>query len=365
MRKKILIISNVTTGLVNFRKELLEALREQYDVIVTAADGSGRGFLEKNNCHFVNTDISRHGTNPIRELGLYRHYLRLLKTIRPDVVLTYTIKPNVYGGAACARRGVPYISNITGLGDAIENPGLLSLISTSLYKFGLRKAVLVFFQNKTNCDFFLRKRLYRGKYEVLPGSGVNLERHCFEPYPEEKPGEPLILSVVGRIVKDKGIEEILKASESFSGNNIIIQLIGSCEEDYLNQIREAEKRGVIRYIGQQNNIHEWMKNSHAILHASYHEGMSNVLLEAAACGRPVIATNVPGCADTFDEGVSGIGFEAKNADALVAAVERFWALPHEKKVAMGAAGRRKMEMFFDRKIVVNKYMEAIERALDA
>ena len=197
----------------------------------------------------------------------------------------------------------------------------------------------------------------------MPGSGVNLEKHCFEPYPEEIEGEPLILSVVGRIVKDKGIDEILQAAQRLKGKNILIQLIGNCEEDYIDRIKKAEQNGVIRFVGRQQNVHEWMKNSHAILHASYHEGMSNVLLEAAACGRPVIATNVSGCADTFDEGISGIGFEARNTDALVAAVERFLTLSHEQKEAMGLAGRRKMEASFDRNIVIEKYLRAIKAVL--
>ena len=356
-------MSNVTTGLIRFRGELLENLNSSYDVTVIAAGNGEEDFFSRIGCTFINTAFDTHGTNPINELKLYKRYVQLIRQINPDIVLTYTIKPNIYGGLACKRLKIPYIVNITGLGDAVENKGLLSFITCALYKAGLEKASMVFFQNRSNSEFFIRKRLFNGSYDVLPGSGVNLKKHEYEPYPDEKPGEPLVLSVVGRITRDKGIKEVLGAAEMLKGKNLIIQLVGSCDGDYSEQIMEAEQNGVIRFVGRQQNVHEWMKNSHAILHASYHEGMSNVLLEAAACGRPVIATNVSGCADTFDEGISGIGFEARNTDALVAAVERFLTLSHEQKEAMGLAGRRKMEASFDRNIVIEKYLRAIKAVL--
>ena len=358
MQQKILMISNVTANLVNFRKEIIERLLQRYEVIVLATENIGRDTLERMGCRFISIDVDRHGTNPLTEILLIKRYKEIIKSIKPIVTLTYTVKPNVYGGIACANQGVPYIANITGLGDAIESPGILSLITRLMYKYGLRKAEKVFFQNSENCSYFVRHKIYQGRYDILPGSGVNLKKHKYEQYPEDT--NPLVISVIGRITEDKGISEIIEASRHFKSNELLIQLIGACEGDYIELLKNAELTGNIKYVGRQENIHEWIKNSHAILHASYHEGMSNVLLEAAACGRPVIATNVPGCKETFDDGVSGIGFEPRNVDSLVEAVNHFIGLPYKVKEQMGVFGRTKMVRQFDREIVVNKYIDAIE-----
>lgn len=355
--KKVLIISNVTQGLVNFRRELLEKLVNSYSVIIVAEDNGGKEKLDELGCRFINVAIERHGTNPLNEIKVINIYKRILNSERPDVVLTYTIKPNIYGGAACASLHIPYISNITGLGDGLEDNTILSRIIVGLYKYGLRKSSKVFFQNKENYSFFRTHSIYKGRTDLLPGSGVNLSRNPYEEYPTEK--GKITLLVIGRITTDKGIREILAAARLLKEENLEIVLIGNCEEDYLDMIHNAEKDGNIRYVGRQENVHDWLKKCHGVLHASYHEGMSNVLLEAAACGRPVLATNVPGCADTFDEGISGFGFKVKNVDAIVEVVKKFILLPYEKKAQMGANGRKKVEQEFDRQIVVSKYLSTI------
>ena len=355
--KTIVVLSNVSAGLVNFRIELLQSLTKDYRVVVIAQDTGRKDELLKLGCEFINVKIERHGTNPLSELRLVTTYRKCIKKHKPFVVLSYTIKPNIYGGIACRLTKTPYIPNVTGLGDAIENKGLFSSIVRNLYKIGLRHAQIVFFQNQANCDFFMVNSLY----DVLPGSGVNLDKHCYEQYPDNNIMLPIVLSVIGRVTKDKGINEILEAAKRLKDLNLKIQLIGDCEGNYIESIREAERDGIITYLGRQDNVHQWITKSHAVLHASYHEGMANVLLEAASCGRPILATNVPGCAETFDEGVSGFGFEPKNVASLVETVERFIDLPHHKKVQMGLAGRKKMEESFDRNIVIKRYIKAIKK----
>ena len=358
-RKTIIVLSNVSYGLILFRKELLEELAKKYRVIVVASAAGREDEFSAIHCNFINVEIDRHGKNPFADMKLMKAYLKIIYKFKPIAILSYTIKPNIYGGIAGRITKVPVVANVTGLGDAIENKGFLSFLSRTLYRIGISSAYKVFFQNKSNCEFFLSNKLYRGVYEVLPGSGVNLEENCVEEYPtyDEKVG--WVISVIGRITRDKGITEILNGAEKFKHKNVIIQLIGDMEGNYREQIEKAEKEGIIRYVGRQDNVHEWIKNSHAVLHASYHEGMSNVLLEAAATGRPVIATDVPGCRETYDDAVSGIGFSAKSTDALVNAVEKFIALPYEAKVDMGMAGRKKMENQFDRRIVVKRYLDTI------
>lgn len=368
-QETVLVLSNVTTGLVNFRNELLSLLKTQYKVVVIADDTGRSEELLNIGCELDTIELERHGTNPIHDMKLISLYKKKIMKYKPMVVLTYTIKPNVYGGLACSQLNIPYISNITGLGDAIENKGLVSLIAKNLYRIGLRKAKIVYFQNKANLDFFIENRLYKGRFELLPGSGVNLEKNRYEEYPKLNENNPIILSVVGRVTRDKGINEIIEASKVIDKNKIHIYIIGDCEGDYIERLKKESQKGVIEYVGRQNNVHEWMKNSHAILHASYHEGLSNVLLEAAACGRPIIATNIPGCKETFNDGVTGISFTPREVNSLVEAINKFISLSYNEKAKMGLEGRKKIEKEFDRKIVVNKYITTIkaierERELD-
>ena len=365
MRNTVLIISNVSAGLFNFRRELLEQLVKQFKVIVIAEDNGKKDEIEKIGCSFIPVKVDRHGTNPIKEITLIHSYSKYIREIKPFVVLTYTIKPNIYAGIACRNLHVPCIANITGLGDAIENDGIVSSIAKRMYSVGLKEACFVYFQNRSNADFFISKKIFSGRYDILPGSGVNISRNPYEPYPAENKAMPIVLCVVGRITKDKGISEIIEASYQFDPKILQIQLIGNCENDYIEQIRKAEEHGVIHYVGRQENVHEWLKASHAILHASYHEGMSNVLLEAASCGRPIIATNIPGCKEAFDDHLSGIGFEPRSCTEIVNAINRFLAIPYEQRIEMGKIGRKKMETEFDRNIVVNKYLNCIESVLKA
>ena len=316
-------------------------------------------FACQTGCIFEPYAFNRHGTNPLAEMRMIRDYKKIIKRVSPDVVLTYTIKPNIYGGMACASLGVPYVANITGLGTAVENGGILQKITLTLYKIGLRKAQNVFFQNSSNLDFMLKHGIIKGAYDLLPGSGVNLERHYFEEYPKDN--DSLTLLFIGRLMKDKGIEELIEASKVIchKHNNIKFVAIGDCEADYKERLNSIQTNCPIQFLGHQADVHSYIKNSHAVILPSYHEGMANVLLEAAAGGRPVLASDISGCRETFDEGVSGFGFKPRDVDSLCEAIEKFIALPYEKKAEMGRAGRRKMEREFDRKIVVDKYMEII------
>ncbi len=358
---RVLILANYDAGLYKFRRELLEALVKEYEVFFCVPDGEYVGQIEALGCRYVPCELlNRHGTNPFKELRLLRCYQRLLRELKPDMVLTYTIKPNVYGGIACAWAGIPYVVTVTGLHGAVEDPGLMQVITLSLYRAGLRKANRVFFQNKKNLALLNRHHIALRNSALVQGSGVNVEKNCFEPYPKEQ--KKIVFLIIGRVVRIKGTLEILDAAEQISRKypSVLFRFIGEYEElDLQPQIERAVGAGYVDYVGKQSDVHPFIKESHATIHASYREGMSNVLLESAAAGRPVLASNIPGCRETFDEGVSGFGFEPRNVDDLVRAIEQFIALPHEQKAAMGKAGRAKMEREFDRKIVVDAYMKEI------
>lgn len=356
----ILFLINSPFGFYKFRRELAEELVKSHRVVISTPEGRMLDYFEQLGCEIDRCEaLARHGTDPRQELRLYRYYRELLRRVKPDCVCTYTVKPNVYGGIACAKQGVPYLVNVTGLGESLEKSGAMKTVITGLYRRSLKHAKMIFFQNAENRAYLLRDGKLRLPNQLLPGSGINLEQHRLAEYPPLNEDDPLILSVVGRMVPDKGVREILSAAKDLKGEKVEIRLIGSCAEPLLGEIREAEQGGVIRYLGFQNDMETCYRESHAILHASYHEGMSNVLLEAAACGRPVLATDVPGCKETFVDGVSGLAFPPRDPAAIRDAILRFRSLPWEKKREMGLEGRRHVEAHFDRRLILNAYMKEI------
>lgn len=359
---KVLVLANFGMGLYKFRKELLqELIKFNHEVFVSLPHDDYVHKLENLGCKYIEAKVDRRGTNPIADLKLLFSYMKIIKKIQPDIVLTYTIKPNVYGGFACRITKTPYLPNVTGLGTAIENEGLMQKIILSLYKAGLKNAKCVFFQNKPNRQFFINKGIVKLNTKVVPGSGVNLEQHKFETYPDDV--GTIRFLFIGRIMKAKGIDELLEAAIQIkeSNANVEFHIVGFCEEGYADQLKELNDSGVIHYHGQQDDVHKFIKNSHATILPSYHEGISNVLLESASTGRPILASRVTGCKETFDEGISGFGFEAKNVDALVRTIQKFIEVPFGKKKQMGLAGRKKMEEEYDRKIVIDAYLEQISK----
>lgn len=360
---KILILTNYANGLYLFRRELLQAFSEDgHEVCVSLPSDENVDKL-KGLCRIIETPFDRRGVNPVKDMGLFIAYLRLLKREKPDVVLTYTIKPNLYGGLACRIKKVPYLCNVTGLGTAIENGGLLSKILLRFYKISMQAAQRVFFQNMRNRDFMMKKGIALENNALLPGSGVNLIAHPFRDYPAEDK-HVRFLAVI-RIMKDKGIEEYLEAAQvmKMRDKSLKFYLVGEYEEEtrsfYEPQINELCEKKVIKYFGHIDNVEEVMARSHIIVHPSYHEGLSNVLLEAAACGRPVLASDINGCIETFSEGESGFGFAPKSTDALVSAMEKILVLSTEERRQMGIAGRAWVEKNFDRKIVIQTYRKEL------
>lgn len=367
---KILILTNYANGLWLFRKELLMAFMEDgHEVAVSVPPDENVDRLRLLHCsdnryvHIIETPFERRGNNPVKDFRLFMTYQKLLNDHEPDVVLTYTIKPNLYGGLACRLRRIPYLCNITGLGTAIENGGMLSRVLLCFYKISVKKARRVFFQNIKNRDFMNRYGVARNNSKLLPGSGVNLKEHPFCQYPPETDG--IIFLAVIRIMKDKGIEEYLGAAKIMKQKygNMKFWLAGEYENESVGQykpmIQSLEDSGVIKYFGHIDNVGEVMAQSHVIVHPSYHEGLSNVLLEAAACGRPVLAGDISGCIETFSEGESGFAFATKSTDALVAAMEKILARSGEERERMGESGRKWVEQHFDRNIVLQAYREEL------
>ncbi|MBQ8597492.1 MAG: glycosyltransferase family 4 protein, partial [Lachnospiraceae bacterium] len=318
--KKILILANSSGGLYDFRNELVLKLLQEYEVVASLPDEVRTKELEEEGCRVVHTPINRRGVNPVEDLKLLLNYLKLLKKESPDLVLTYTIKPNIYGGFACRLKRIPYITTITGLGTTFQKQGMLLKMITVMYSMGLKKAECVFFQNEENRGIFDKYRIKGKKTRLVKGSGVNLSRHCFEEYPE---GEKTTFLYVGRMMQEKGTLELLRAAKALQAPNVEFQFLGYCDEDLKDKLDQAEGSGHIKQLGFDSNVHQYMKQASALVLPTYHEGMSNVLMEASATGRPVIATNISGCKEIFEEGMTGFGCEPKSSESLIEALKKF------------------------------------------
>ena len=359
MKKRILILANSSAGLYSFRKELILRLQDYGEVYASIPDDGHFEDVEALGCHIIKTNVDRRGINPLKDLKLYSFYRKLMRQVKPDLVITYTIKPNVYGGMVCCGKKIPYAVNITGLGTAFQKKGLLQWFVTRLYRMALKKAKIVFFENDTNRKIFLDKKIVReDKTMLLSGAGVNLEQYGLAPYPTD---EPIRFLFMGRVMQEKGINELFESMKRLNQEGIRCHLdvLGGYEEDYAQTIRHCEEQGWLRYHGYQSDVRPFVEKAHCFVLPSYHEGMANTNLECAAMGRPLITSNIPGCREAVEEGRTGILCEAQNTDSLYAAMKRFAALSMEQRKEMGLAGRRHMEAVFDKKQVVEQTVKGL------
>lgn len=356
---KVLILINSSGGLYDFRNEFVQALTAEHEVYVSMPDDVKEKELKAEGCRIIKTAINRRGINPMEDFKLFRTYCRLMRKLKPDLVITYTIKPNVYGGLAAGLKRIPYMATITGLGGAFDRTGIFLKLIITLYRMGLKKAACVFFQNEENRQIFQRMGITARKTRMVMGSGVNLTRHHYEAYPE---GEETHFLFVGRVMKERGILEYLEAAKALHSDRVFFDIMGYCDEDYQDMLNELEEQKIIHQIGFHTEVHPYLAAG-AIVVASFHEGMSNALIEGAATGRPVIASNISGCLEAFEEGRTGFGFTPGNSQELILAMEKFLALPAWERAEMGRRGREKMEREFDRKLVTGEYMDEVRQIL--
>ena len=357
----ILILTNNIGGLHSFRKEVVKSICDEgYDVAISFPDDDDRQeYFADIGCKLIKTEFNRRGMNPIADMKLMLAYVKLIRREKPVAVLSYTIKPNVYGGMACRLTHTPQLANVTGLGDAMENGGWLQRMTVMLYKIGIGKAKTVFFQNMNNREQCIRLGITNESAVQLPGSGVNLIHHMMQSFPANDMMVKFLF--IGRMLRDKGIEEYFEAAKSIKEKypNAEFQILGAIEGDYQQRLDELITAGIIKHLGTTSDVRPFIGAVHCTVMPSYHEGMSNVNLESAANGRPVITTNVPGCQETVDDGISGYLVNPHDANMLGEAMARFIELPYTQKVEMGKNGRKKVEREFDRQIVIDKYLAAI------
>lgn len=369
---KVLILANNDLGLYKFRKEFISELllpgsfingriAKPCEVFISLPYGDFIPELVNMGCRFIDTPLERHGTNPIEELKLKSRYKRIIREVHPDIVFSYTIKPNIYGGMACKELKIPCVMNITGLGTAVENGGVMQKIMLVLYRLALPGAKKVFFQNYENKRFFVEHNLAKGKHDMIPGSGVNIDQYSVLDYPAEDTVEFVFIS---RIMKEKGIEQYLEAAKVLRKKypQSRFHICGACEPEYDGKLQNLIYDKTVIYHGLVKEIVDIHKSTHCtVLPTYYPEGMSNVLLEACSCGRPIITTDRSGCREIIDDEVNGFVVKPKDSDDLIEKLEKFINIPYEHKKTMGIAARVKVEKEFNRQIVVRKYLDELEK----
>ena len=369
MAKKILILANHYNTLRIFRRELLEELHRLGNELVVSippCDEENKSILKGYGCRIIETkEMERRGMNPIRDLKLLLRYRQILTVERPNICVSYTIKPNIYGGLACRMAGVPFFANVTGLGSAFQ-PGhaKVRLLVTSLYKLSLKKAKGVFFENAGNLETLVNAKVVKKSQAILmPGAGVNLQEFSPAPYPDSDKETRFLF--VGRIMQEKGVDELFAAIRYLKPRypQTRFDFIGWYEDAYQTEVEEMQKEGLIHFHGFQPEVRPYIERCHCVILPSWHEGMSNTLLEAAAMARPLITNRIHGCMEAVNENVNGFLCEKQNIDDLVDKIKRFIHLTIEEKKTMGWAARAHVEVFFDKKIVVQDTITALSLEL--
>ena len=365
--KKIILNANTTFAIYNFRYNLMRALeKEGYKIVCIGNKDSSSQLIEENNRKFIDSNLDRRGTNIFNDLKLFLFYLKTFRREKPEYILNFTIKPNVYGTLAAKIIGIPVINNITGLGDIFDTDNVASKIVKILYKISFKYPKKVFFQNDDDLKIFLNNKLIDKKIcDRLPGSGVDIEK--FIPQKIEKKGGKIRFLFLGRISNKKGVRIVNEVSRILTPkySNIEFQLLGKIYEDEEGHISKEElsnweKESNITYLGTSKDVRNEIGQADCIIFPSfYREGVPRSLIESAAMEKPILTTNNVGCRDIVKDSYNGYLAKPNDVESMVEIVEKFLSLTEEKRNILGKNGRKKVIAEFDEKIVINKYLKEI------
>jgi glycosyltransferase involved in cell wall biosynthesis len=372
---RILVSVNASWNIYNFRSGLIRRLIENgNEVIAVAPQDVYSARIEELGCRYIALPMDCNGQSPIRDGLLFLRYWRLLRRERPDVFLGYTIKPNIFGSMAAHLLGIPVINNVPGLGVAFARETWLTKLVKFLYFFALRRSKTVFFQNAESRDLFVRLKLVQPQQALLlPGSGVDLEK--FKPLESmPQPGGPagIVFLLLGRLFWDKGVGEYIEAARIVKRcfPEARFQILGFLDGTAQGAISRSQmdawvKETVVEYLGSTEDVRPALAAaSCAVLPSRYPEGTPRALLEAAAMAKPIVTTDMPGCRDTVDDGVNGFLCAPHDAANLAEKLIAFISLGPDARERMGAASRSKAEREFDERIVLRRYVAAIEQTSD-
>lgn len=363
LKKRVLFLANHFITLYSFRKELIsEMLKEGHEVYLSLPEDDDNRFFIDQGCKIIKTEIDRRGVNPLKDLRLLRFYRKAIQSIKPDIIFSYTIKPNIYGTLASNGK-FKQVCNITGTGATFLNNNLVSRICKFLYKISIKKCYKVFFQNSGDRDFFIKEGLVQNNYDMLPGSGCNLQQHALSPFPT---AEEIRFIFIGRVMKLKGIDQYIEAANIITKKYTYVKfyIAGWNEQpEYMKLVENAQRNGIVEYVGFRKDISLWITKCHCTILPSHGgEGVPNVLLESAATGRVCIGSKINGTMDVIEDGITGFLFNTGDSVDLADKIEKFLLLPYDQKKEMGLAGRRKIEKQFNRRIVIDKYLNEVNKA---
>ena len=364
-RGTIVVAANASWNLVNFRAPIIRALVAQgWRVVAAAPPDDATRELCGIGVEFEPIAVDSKGLSPLNDLALAARYRALLRRVRPDAFLSFTPKPNIFGSIAAQACGVPAIATVTGLGTGFLSGRALQGLVTILYRLAFRRSRRVFFHNSDDLDLFVGKRLVaEGRAALVAGSGIDLAH--FAPAGRKAAGRPPVFLFIGRFLRDKGVEEFIAAAGLVKRERqAAFQMIGAIEDHPKGASRElveaAAARGDVELLGTTGDVRPFIANADCVVLPSYREGLPRVLLEAGAMATPVIASDVPGCRQAVDDGVTGLLCEARSAGSLAAAITQFADMGFEEQAAMGDKGRAKAEREFSQERVVAAYLDALE-----
>jgi glycosyltransferase involved in cell wall biosynthesis len=363
----IVITVNTAWNLVNFRLGLIRSLLASgYNVVALAPEDHHAETIRKLGCRFIALSMDGQGTNPLRDLWLLARYFLILRKIRPQVLLGFTIKPNVYGSIAARFLGIPVVNNIAGLGTTFLQTGWLNLVARLLYKFALSNSRLVFFQNNDDMNLFIEAGLVKGiKTSILPGSGVDTT--FFAPQNPSKPKDNTTSFIlIARLLWDKGVGEYIEAAKILQAENVNtdIRLLGFLDVNNPSaisreQINTWQSDGLISYLGVSDDVRSYLADADCVVLPSYREGTPRSLLEAGSMGKPIITTDAPGCRDLVSHGNTGYLVPVRDAKALADAMKQMAGLDAEKRELMGKASREFIVENYDEHIVIDAYLHVL------
>lgn len=365
MSRLVIVLSiNTAWNLVNFREGLIRALLEQgVDVVTLAPADCYSHQLKAWGCTVIDLPMQGQGTNPWQDLLLFWRYRRLLKRLRPAAYLSWTIKPNIYGGLAARSLSIPQLANVSGLGSTFLGGGWVAALAQQLYRMAFARAATVFFQNADDAALFTEQGLVvQQQAAILPGSGVNLARFAVEPR-QPLAGRPFRFLLIARLLRDKGVLEYIEAARLLKqkGLNVECQCLGAVDANNptaisREQVEAWQAEGLMRYWGTTDDVRPFITQADCVVLPSYREGTPKTLLEAAAMGRPLIATDVPGCRDVVDHQLNGLLCEARSSVHLAEAMEAMSNTTPERWQVMADASREKVARDFSEAIVVDAYL---------
>jgi len=363
---KIGIVLNTSWNVYNFRMGLIKALQENgHEIVVIAPEDEYTPKLIDAGCSFQKVKMDSRGANPVKDMALIFELYRIYKNVNPDVVLHYTIKPNIYGTIAAYLRKIPAINNVCGLGTVFLQKSIVSKVASLMYKMSFRLPKKVLFQNENDQRLFVSNKLVKKEItDLVPGSGINL--NAFKPQASKTKNKKFTFLLVSRLIHDKGVIEYIDAIKALKkeGVKAQFQILGATDVKHKRGISESIVRewidtNTIEYLGKTDDVKTFINSADCVVLPSYREGTPRTLLEAASSEKPIVATDVPGCNSVVEHNYNGLLCKIKDSNDLASKMREMIFMSEDRRVMFGKNGRKKVEQEFDEKLVIDKYLEAI------